>query len=66
MDILQWITGKKCLKLNSFGSLSYFKKENAPEGSPVRVPVMIIEPKDPSICNSASLIEELIGKGNNI
>ena len=33
MDILQWITGKKCLKLNSFGSLSYFKAENAPEGS---------------------------------
>lgn len=36
MDILQWITGKKCLKLNSFGSLSYFKAENAPEGSAER------------------------------
>ena len=36
MDILQWITGKKCLKLNSFGSLSYFKAENAPQGSTER------------------------------
>ena len=36
MDILQWITGKKCLKLNSFGSLSYFKEANAPEGSAQR------------------------------
>ena len=37
-------------------------EENAPENSPVRVPVMIIEPKDPSICSSASRTEELIGK----
>ena len=36
MDILQWIIGKKCLKMNSFGSLSYFKEENAPEGSTER------------------------------
>ena len=37
-------------------------EENAPEDSPVRVPVMIIEPKDPSICNDTSRTEELIGK----
>ena len=36
MDILQWVISKKCLKLNSFGSLGYFKKENAPEGSAER------------------------------
>ena len=36
MDILPWVIGKKCLKLNSFGSLSYFKEENAPEGSTER------------------------------
>ena len=30
MDILQWLTGKKCLKLNSFGSLSYFNAEHCP------------------------------------
>ena len=34
MDILQWLIGKKCLKVQSFGSLTYFKKENAPKGSP--------------------------------
>ena len=36
MDILQWITGKKCLKLNSFGNLNYFNAAHAPEGSAER------------------------------
>ncbi len=34
MDILAWLIGKKCKKAQSFGSLSYFKRENAPEGAP--------------------------------
>lgn len=34
MDILQWLIGKKCKKVQSFGSLSHFRKENAPEGAP--------------------------------
>lgn len=34
MDILQWLVGKKCKKVQSFGNLSYFKRSNAPEGSP--------------------------------
>lgn len=34
MDILAWLVGKKCKKVQSFGSLSYFKRENAPDGSP--------------------------------
>lgn len=34
MDVLQWLIGKKCKKVQSFGSLTYFKKENAPIGSP--------------------------------
>lgn len=34
MDILQWLIGKKCKKVQSFGSLNYFKKENAPDGAP--------------------------------
>ncbi|MDO4470579.1 MAG: Gfo/Idh/MocA family oxidoreductase [Bacillota bacterium] len=34
MDILQWLIGKKCKKVQSFGTLSYFKKENAPKGAP--------------------------------
>lgn len=34
MDILQWLTGKRCKKIQSFGSLSYFTIENAPEEAP--------------------------------
>lgn len=34
MDILQWLLGKKCTRVQSFGSLTYFTRDNAPEGSP--------------------------------
>lgn len=34
LDILQWLIGKDCKKIQSFGSLSYFKRGNAPENSP--------------------------------
>ena len=34
MDILQWLVGKECKRVSSFGSLTYFIKENAPDGSP--------------------------------
>lgn len=34
MDILQWLIGKKCKKVQSFGTLSYFRAENAPVGAP--------------------------------
>ena len=33
LDILLWLTGKRCIKVAAFGSLSYFKESNAPEGS---------------------------------
>ena len=33
LDILQWLIGKKCIKVQSFGSLTYFKRENAPKDS---------------------------------
>ena len=36
LDILQWILDKKCKKVHSFGSLTYFTPKNAPEGAPVR------------------------------
>ncbi len=36
MDLILWLTGKKCLKLNSFGSLDHFKAENCPEGATER------------------------------
>ena len=34
LDLLQWLTGKKCKKIQSFGALTHFRVENAPEGSP--------------------------------
>jgi predicted dehydrogenase len=36
MDMLQWLVGAKCTDVSSFGSLSHFKKEHAPEGSTER------------------------------
>ena len=33
MDILRWLAGAPCLKVQSFGSLDYFKAENAPQGA---------------------------------
>ncbi len=36
LDIIQWIIDKPCTKVQSFGDLTYFKSENAPEGAPVR------------------------------
>jgi predicted dehydrogenase len=36
MDMIQHIVGGECLKVSSFGSLSFFKAENAPEGSTKR------------------------------
>ena len=34
MDIIQWLIGKKCKKVQSFGSLTYFNENNRPEGAP--------------------------------
>lgn len=34
LDLLQWLVGKKCKKIQSFGALSHFRIENAPEGAP--------------------------------
>lgn len=36
VDILLWISDTHCQRLNSFGSLRWFRKENAPEGSALR------------------------------
>lgn len=33
LDLLQWLLDKKCKKIQSFGTLSYFTKENAPKGA---------------------------------
>ena len=34
LDIFQWLLNKKVKKIQSFGTLTYFKEKNAPEGSP--------------------------------
>jgi predicted dehydrogenase len=34
MDFLCYMTEKRPIRISSFGSLNYFKKENAPEGAP--------------------------------
>ena len=36
MDLLRWLAGERCLKVQSFGSLDYFRPENAPEGAAMR------------------------------
>lgn len=36
MDILLWLTGKRCRRVSSFGSLRHFKEAFAPEGAPLR------------------------------
>lgn len=33
MDILQWLMNKTCTRISSYGSLSLFKEDKAPEGS---------------------------------
>ena len=35
-DILQWLIGKRCKKVQSFGSLTHFTPENKPKGAPDR------------------------------
>ncbi|MBR2340705.1 MAG: Gfo/Idh/MocA family oxidoreductase [Clostridia bacterium] len=35
-DIVQWLLGKDCKKVQSFGSYSVFTKENQPKGAPDR------------------------------
>ena len=32
-DIIKWLIGSNCIAVSSFGSLEYFKQENAPVGS---------------------------------
>jgi predicted dehydrogenase len=36
LDLLSWYVGKVCARVGSFGSLTWFRKENAPAGSTAR------------------------------
>ena len=33
-DLIQWLIGKECKKVQSFGSLTHFTQENKPKGAP--------------------------------
>lgn len=47
MDFLLWIADKRCQKVSSFGSLKWFREENAPEGSSERCVDCLIEKQCP-------------------
>jgi len=47
MDLLYWLTGKKCLSLSSYGRLSHFNKENKPLNSSDRCLTCAIENECP-------------------
>ena len=34
IDIIQWLIDSKCTRVHSFGSLTYFNRDNAPEDAP--------------------------------
>lgn len=36
LDLISWYSGSKCRKVASFGNLTHFRRENAPEGAPER------------------------------
>lgn len=36
IDLLQWLLGSRCVKVQSFGELSYFTAANCPKGAPER------------------------------
>ena len=33
MDLFRWLAGQRCLAVQSFGSLDWFRRENAPDGA---------------------------------
>lgn len=38
LDIIQWLLDKPCKRVQSFGSLTHFVPEQAPQGAPIRWP----------------------------
>lgn len=47
LDFLLWLTGKSCRKLSSFGSLRWFREQNAPAGCSERCIDCGVEPQCP-------------------
>jgi predicted dehydrogenase len=44
VDVLAWLVGAPCRRVSSFGSLTYFRRENAPAGSGDRCVDCQVEP----------------------
>ena len=62
LDYLVWLSGQKCSKVSSFGSLSFFREENAPEGSTDRCLCGCLAKKDcPYDCEKIYLTNERTG-----
>ena len=36
LDLIQWLLQKPCRRVTSFGQLTHFRRENAPQGAPIR------------------------------
>lgn len=36
LDLIPWLVGERCTKIQSFGSLGYFNADHAPDGAPER------------------------------
>lgn len=36
LDLMQWLMGRECRNIQSFGNLQYFRRDNAPENAPER------------------------------
>ena len=45
IDYITWLAGAECQRVHSFGSLSYFTRENAPAGSGERCVACPVEPR---------------------
>lgn len=67
LDILLWLSGKKCKRVSSFGSLYLFKSENAPEGATERCVDCPVKEKCPYDAEKIYLYNDRTGvtKGNN-
>lgn len=47
IDLLLWLTGSRCRRISSFGSLRWFRRENAPQGSTEHCIECPVEPRCP-------------------
>lgn len=58
LDIIQWILDKPCKNVQSFGSLTFFTPDYAPEGAPVRCADGTCPVKDTCVYNCIKLYHD--------